>query len=109
MSTIPNGPGTDAGRSETEQQGASAPATERLAERAHRTIDGAAASAAEAERELRRGASEAADRVRHSEEQLADAVDRNIAKVRDYIENNPVQSAGIAFVAGMVLSSLLRR
>lgn len=82
---------------------------ERLAERAHKTIDEAAVRAGHAEREIRRAASEAADRLRRSETELADALDQNLRRVREYIEKNPVQSAAIAFAAGVVLSSLLRR
>lgn len=110
MSTIPEdqGGGLGAVRPETREAPAS-PATERLAEKAHRSIDGAAASVAEAERELRRAAAEAAERARRSEEQLAEALDRNLSRVRGYIEKNPIQSAGIAFAAGIVLSALLRR
>lgn len=86
-----------------------APAAERLAEHVHRTVDHAAASAAEAEREVRRAASDATERLRSSEAELAEMLDQNLDKVRTYIEKNPLQSAGIAFVAGIVLSSLLRR
>ena len=86
-----------------------APGTERLAERAHKTVDDAASTAAHAERELRRAAADAADRFRRSEAEVAEMLDQNLRKVRQYIEKNPVQSAAIAFAAGVVLSSLLRR
>lgn len=86
-----------------------APGTERLAERAHRTIDDAASRAAHAEQEIRRAAADAADRFRRSEAEVAELLDQNLRKVREYIEKNPVQSAAIAFAAGVVLSSLLRR
>jgi ElaB/YqjD/DUF883 family membrane-anchored ribosome-binding protein len=86
-----------------------APRTERLAERAHESIEGAAETAAHAEREIRRAATEAAERFRRSEAEVAELLDQNLRRVRDYIEKNPVQSAAIAFAAGVVLSSLLRR
>jgi len=44
-----------------------------------------------------------------SETELAEAIEQNLRKVREYIEKNPIQSAAIAFAAGVVLSSLLRR
>jgi ElaB/YqjD/DUF883 family membrane-anchored ribosome-binding protein len=117
VSTTPNGPGiaengpgiADSMDTSRERPASAASATDRIAERAHRTIDGAAGSMNEAERELRRTAAEAADRVRRSEEQMAAAVDENIEKVKSYIEKNPIASAGIAFVAGLVLSTFLRR
>jgi ElaB/YqjD/DUF883 family membrane-anchored ribosome-binding protein len=107
VSTIPNDP--TAGAGVTEHERARRTTTDRVAEKAHRTIDGAAETANEAERELRRTAAETADRVRRSEEQLVQAVDDNVEKVKAYIEKNPIASAGIAFVAGLVLSNLLRR
>ncbi|MBN1238986.1 MAG: DUF883 domain-containing protein [Gammaproteobacteria bacterium] len=107
MSTNFNDPSADIGMSEQERARRST--TDRVAEKAHRTIDSAAETANEAERELRRSAAETAERVKRGEEQLAATVDENVEKVRTYIEKNPIASAGIAFVAGMVLSSLLRR
>ena len=82
---------------------------ERLADRAHETIENAAAGAAHVEREIRRVAADTAERIRHSEGELADVLDENLRKVREYVERNPMQSAAIAFAAGVVLSSLLRR
>jgi len=86
-----------------------APTVERLEDSAHRKVEQAAAGVAEAEREIRRAAADAANRIRRSEEELAEILEQNVRKVREYIEKNPLQSAGIAFAAGIVLSSLLRR
>lgn len=108
MSTTPNAMGAHAEGVE-ERRDEPAPGTERLAERAHSTIDDAAAGAAQAERQIRRAAADAADRLRRSEAEAAEMLEQSLRKVRDYIERNPVQSAAIAFAAGVVLSSLLRR
>lgn len=108
MSTTPNAMGAHA-ESVDERRDEPAPGTERLAERAHKTIDDAAAGAAHAERQIRKAAADAADRFRQSEAEAAEALDQGLRKVREYIEKNPVQSAAIAFAAGVVLSSLLRR
>jgi len=43
------------------------------------------------------------------EADLAETLEQNLRKVREYVEKNPIQSAAIAFAAGVVLSSLLRR
>lgn len=102
MTTTASDAGTDAERLE-------APTVEQLKERAHRRVDQATAGVAEAEREIRRAAADAANRIRRSEEELAEILEQNVRKVREYIEKNPLQSAGIAFAAGIVLSSLLRR
>lgn len=108
VSTTGNGPGEGGEPLERNDFGTRT-TSERFAEKAHRTIDEAAATASEAEREWRRAAGEAVDRVRVREEELARTVDENLGKLKTYVEKNPIQSAGLAFVAGVVLSSLLRR
>lgn len=108
MTTTPNITGAPGGTFE-DTGDEPAPGAERLAERAHKTIEDAAAGAARAEREIRRVAADAADRIRRSEGDVAEVLDENLRRVRDYIEKNPMQSAAIAFAAGVVLSSLLRR
>lgn len=108
MSTTPDSPRAF-GEGFDDLAGEPAPEAERLAERAHRTIDDAAAGAARAEREIRRVAADAADRIRRTDGEVAEMLDQNLRKVREYVEKNPMQSAAIAFAAGVVLSSLLRR
>jgi ElaB/YqjD/DUF883 family membrane-anchored ribosome-binding protein len=109
VSTIANGTGMDADSPDDRAGSHGAPSSERLAEHAHDTVDEAASGAAEVERDLRGVAADAAERFRRSEAELADMLDENLRKVRMYIEKNPIQSAGIAFAAGVVLSSLFRR
>lgn len=108
MRTTSNAPGAHM-ESVDDPLEAPAPGTDRLAQRAHETIDDAAAGAAQAEREIRRAAADAADRLRRSEAETAEMLDQNVRRIREYIEKNPMQSAAIAFAAGVVLSSLLRR
>ncbi len=100
---------TTAADAGTEAERIDAPTVERLAEKAHDKVDQAAAGVAQAEREIRRAAEETAERIRRSEEELAELIEQNVRKVREYIEKNPLRSAGIAFAAGVLLSSLLRR
>ena len=38
-----------------------------------------------------------------------EAADEHISKLRSYVEENPLLSAGIAFAAGIVVVSLLSR
>jgi ElaB/YqjD/DUF883 family membrane-anchored ribosome-binding protein len=84
-------------------------AADRLAARAHQTIDKAAGAASGAEGQIRRAAARAAVRARALEGQAKDSADRNMRKLRTYIEHNPLTSAGLAFAAGVLLSKLLRR
>ena len=83
--------------------------TERLAGRAHEAIDRAAATASQAEQRVRETAARAAATARRSEQQLEERMSESVERLRSYVERNPMASAGIAFVAGVVLSSLLRR
>jgi ElaB/YqjD/DUF883 family membrane-anchored ribosome-binding protein len=86
-----------------------AAATDHLASRAHETIDRVANSAAEAELRIREGAEAAASKVKESEERARQLASDSAEQVSGYIKQNPLLCAGIAFAAGVVLSSLLRR
>ena len=85
------------------------PTTERLASMAHDTVDRVAEVANEAEREVRGAAARTARQAREVGEQAMETADENISKLRAYVEENPLLSAGVAFAAGMVLVSLLGR
>lgn len=83
--------------------------TERLASMAHDTIDRVADVATDAEREVRGAASRTAKQAKQAREQAMAAADEKISKLRAYVEENPLLSAGIAFAAGVVLVSLLSK
>jgi ElaB/YqjD/DUF883 family membrane-anchored ribosome-binding protein len=83
--------------------------TDRIAEKAHESIDRAAARSNEIEEKLRSRAADAAERVRQSEHQLDSTLEENLERIKAYVRKNPMASAGIAFVAGLVVSSLIRR
>lgn len=87
----------------------SAPFTEKAQSAAHETIDKAAARASAAEERLR-------DTVENSSESLAGKkaaleVEMNTAadQARKFIVENPLMAAGIAFTAGLLISSLLSK
>jgi ElaB/YqjD/DUF883 family membrane-anchored ribosome-binding protein len=105
VSTAPNDPANGLGAGQNEREST----TDRIAEKAHETIDRAAARSNELEEDVRRAAADTAERVRRREERLETSVDQNLEKIKDYVQKNPIASAGIAFVAGVLLSSLLRR
>jgi ElaB/YqjD/DUF883 family membrane-anchored ribosome-binding protein len=86
-----------------------AAATQRVAEKAHQTVDRAAEVATEAERAVRANAARAAEKLKEGEELALETLDESLERVRDYVEKNPLTSAGIAFAAGVLVSVLLRR
>ena len=79
--------------------------TERVAQSAHETIDRVQEKAARVEDQLR----DTAERARESGEKARTGVQDTLQKITAYIQQNPLQSAAIAFGAGVVVSSLLRR
>jgi len=96
---------------ETERQAAnrSSATTQRIADKAHQTIDRAAEAATEAEKSVRSTAAKAAEKVKLSEERAAETIDESMQSIKTYVEKNPLASAGIAFAAGLVVSMLIRR
>ena len=97
--------GNDAGQS-MERQSAT---TQRLADKAHQTIDRAAEAAAAAEQTVRSTAAKAAEKLKSSQDLTGETLDEGLDVLRRYVEQNPLTAAGIAFAAGIVVSSLLRR
>jgi ElaB/YqjD/DUF883 family membrane-anchored ribosome-binding protein len=87
----------------------STPTTDRLAAKAHETIERVAESAVGAEHRVRERASDAAGKMRETEQRARQTADQSVAKVSDYVQQNPLLSAGIAFAAGALLSGMLRR
>ena len=85
------------------------PTTDRLAAMAHETIDRVAETANHAEHEVRSAATRTAEKAKHAQDQMVATADENLSKVRSYVQQNPLTSAGIAFAAGVILSSLIRR
>lgn len=85
------------------------PATDQVAAMAHDTVERVAGAAATAENRVRGAAARTVDQAREMQEEARAAADQGVRKARSYIEANPVMSAGIAFAAGVILSSLLRR
>jgi ElaB/YqjD/DUF883 family membrane-anchored ribosome-binding protein len=75
----------------------------------HETVDRVAETARTAEQHIRARAAELGDQARETEESALQALESNQQKVRVYVEENPLMSAGIAFAAGVVLSGLLTR
>lgn len=83
--------------------------TERFAAKAHETVDTIAERAQRAEREVRGAAARTAEQAREFQEHATERAEQTIRRAGSYVENNPLAFAGIAFAAGVLLSTLLRR
>jgi ElaB/YqjD/DUF883 family membrane-anchored ribosome-binding protein len=68
--------------------------TEKLADKAHDAVDGAAEKVSEAEERLREAAAQGQD---------------VLAAVSAYVKENPLTALGLAFAAGTIFSSMSRR
>jgi ElaB/YqjD/DUF883 family membrane-anchored ribosome-binding protein len=76
---------------------------------AHETVDRVAEMANSAESEVRSAAAKTTRQVKDMQDQAIDAADEHMKKVRTYVKKNPLTATGIAFAAGVVLSTLFRR
>lgn len=86
-----------------------APLTSRVADGAHEQVDRAARRAAQAEDTIRGRAADSSEIVHEKMQSAKHELDEMTGKIESYARANPVTAAGIAFAAGMVLSSILRR
>jgi ElaB/YqjD/DUF883 family membrane-anchored ribosome-binding protein len=82
---------------------------DRLGTRAQETLDSVAERAQRAEQEVRGAAARTAEHARDFKEQATEQAEQTIRRASSYVESNPLAFAGIAFVAGVLLSTLLRR
>lgn len=83
--------------------------TDRLASTAHETIDRVTPKSNRAEHELRVAATRVADSAKLLQQHAVEAASDKVRAVRSYAESNPLTTAGIAFMAGVLLSALTRR
>jgi ElaB/YqjD/DUF883 family membrane-anchored ribosome-binding protein len=83
--------------------------TERFAAKAHDTVDDLSERAQRAEREVRGAAERTVERARELHDQYADTAEQSLRRATSYVESHPLAVAGMAFVAGVLLSSIIRR
>jgi ElaB/YqjD/DUF883 family membrane-anchored ribosome-binding protein len=83
------------------------PLTEKTSEALHKAVDSLAEKAAGGEEKLRGSATHSAESIAKQQKELQDKWQNS--KVRSYASENPVAAAGIAFAAGVLVSTLLRR
>jgi len=91
--------------SRTESKGDAASTTEKAAAAAHDTVDRVAERA---ERSVREGVDAAEERMRESAERMQAQGADALARFRDFVDEHPVAALGIAFGAGVIVSSWLR-
>ena len=91
------------------QRESEAPLTEKATSVAHDAVDALSSKASVAESSVRKGASSSAEAL--SEKQLIarEKLTECSAKTRAFASENPLATAGIAFAAGMLVTSLFRR
>lgn len=82
---------------------------ETLANAAHEAVDSVTKKASAAEESIRSTASESSEAIQEKLETAKKDLGELSAKVERYARTNPLAAAGIAFVAGIVVTSVLRR
>ena len=83
-----------------------APFTEKAKAAAHETIDKAAAKASAAEEQLREKVESSGENIADKKAALELEMVTATEMARKYIVENPVAAAGIAFTAGLLITSL---
>ncbi|MBB1385598.1 MULTISPECIES: DUF883 domain-containing protein [unclassified Pseudoalteromonas] len=86
-----------------------APLTEKAASAAHDAVDALSSKAATAESNVRKGASSSAEALSEKQLLAREKLSECTAKTRAFAAENPLATAGIAFAAGMLITSLFRR
>lgn len=89
--------------------GLNSPVTEKASEAAHHAVDAMAVKAAAAEDTLRKTAASSQETLAHKQEEIKQQLQSSYSKSREFAAQNPLAAAGIAFAAGILVSSLLRR
>jgi ElaB/YqjD/DUF883 family membrane-anchored ribosome-binding protein len=85
----------------------SSPVTNKASAALHKTVDTLAEKAAGTEEKLHTTATHSAESIAAQQKEIEEKWQSS--KLRHYATENPLATAGIAFAAGVLLSSLLRR
>lgn len=108
MATATSSPQTQASKSKAKANSVQEPlVTEKAAESLHHAIDALAARLTATEASLRDGAANSAEALSQKQREVEGKW--NKSTVGQYVNKHPVASAGIAFAAGLILSSLFKR
>ncbi|MGP9800285.1 DUF883 domain-containing protein [Rheinheimera sp. NSM] len=93
----------------TANGGLNSPVTAKASEAAHHAVDAMAEKAATAEDTLRKTAASSQETLAHKQEEIKQQLQSTYSKSREFAAQNPLAAAGIAFAAGILVSTLLRR
>ena len=83
--------------------------TDRVADSLHHAVDSAAERARPAEERARERAARAAEKARESADHARARSHEMAGTIGTYVQENPLMALGIAFAAGTLVSSLMRR
>lgn len=82
---------------------------DKFSDAAHRAVDNVASHLADAERKLRSEATNKEEALRDAAGKASDKATELKAKTSNYINENPMAAAGIAFAAGILFSAWMRK
>ena len=83
--------------------------TDEFAKSAHEAVDVVAANAAYAEATLRSAGATAKENYRAGKARVREQSSAVSEGVRDYVGDNPLMALGIAFAAGLLISTVMRK
>jgi ElaB/YqjD/DUF883 family membrane-anchored ribosome-binding protein len=98
-----------ASRNGHHEKGRGETTTDYFAGKAHETVDTLAEHAQRAEREVRGAAERTIEQARELRDEYAETAEQSLKRATSYLESNPLAVAGVAFVAGVLLATMLRR
>lgn len=87
----------------------SASTSRRVADAIHTAVDDTATKAEELEKQLRERASTVSEKVGASQEAATAQVKESLSTVETFARERPIVAAGIAFAAGVLATTLVRR
>lgn len=96
-------------KAEADTETKKAPFTKKAQAAAHETIDRAAARASAAEEHLREAVENSGENLAGKKAAIELEMETATDQARKFIVENPIMAAGIAFTAGMLITSLLGR
>lgn len=86
-----------------------APFTEKVTAAAHESVDKASAHASAAEERIREKLEETSESMSSKKASVELELETATEQVRKFVVDNPLMAAGVAFAAGLILSSLLSK
>lgn len=97
------------GTTRTNNGDLNSPVTAKAREAAHQAVDAVSTKAASAEDSLRKTAASSQETLAHKQEEIKQQLQSSYSKSCEFIAQHPLAAAGMAFAAGILVSSLLRR